>query len=142
MLVSKPFFLAKFVLKSILQLLNPRNDSFILLFFIGTRDNFLAKARRIVVGEMESVLKSYTGEEDETVADLIGNVIDDILGDSGFGILSGNVNVTYYEHVDNTTKASSSFDENADYKSLMWTIPFGKDPFLEVVCIFLATFLL
>ena len=88
---------------------------------------------------MESILKSYTDEEDETVADLIGNVIDDLLGDSGFGILSGDVNVTYYEHIDNTTIASSSFDSEKDYKSLMWTIPFGKDTVLKASYIFLVT---
>lgn len=80
---------------------------------------------------MESVLNTYTGEEDETVADLLANVIDDLLGPSGFGILSKgkNVNVTYYEHIENRTVPSASYDKAKDYKSLMWTIPFGANHF-------------
>ena len=80
-------------------------------------------------------MKRYTeeDEEDDTVAGVLANVLSDILGD--LGILLDRVNVTYYEHIENRTVPDSSYnkDKRSDYKSLMWTIPFGTNQ-LEYTC--------
>lgn len=95
----------------------------------GTRNNFLQRARTAVIGEMEDLLKRYSEADEDgtaTVADLLGNILSDVLG--RMGILSGDVNVTYFEHIDNRTVPDDGYDSNKknDYKSLMWTIPFGQ----------------
>lgn len=82
-----------------------------------THPSFLA------VGKMESVLKSYTDEkEDSTVADLLANVLDDLLGPSGFGSLAddNDIKVTYYEHIKNETVPSESYNKTK--------VSFGMSP--------------
>ena len=83
---------------------------------------------------MESVLKTYTNDgNNSTVADLLANVLSDILGESGLGILLDDVNVTYYENIDNITVPDDVYNKTKkhDYKSLMWTIPFGTNHLLS-----------
>lgn len=102
-------------------------------------DNFIAQARRAVVGTLEDKLNSYTddGSNTDTVADVIAAALNDFLGDDGINILKENITATYYEHVDIldedgnstgnfTTKANDKYDETLAIKSLMWTIPFGQ----------------
>lgn len=103
----------------------------------GRNSNPIAKAKRSVVGAIETVLNNYDDDTDQsgdnTVAKLLADILSDLLGDGstelnipGLGILKGDINVTYYEHVDGATVGSDMYDrQNQDVKSLMWTIPFG-----------------
>ena len=96
----------------------------------GSSDNFLEKARRTVKGTLDGILTTYEVDGgDSTVADLIANVLTDLLGNR-LGILAGDVTVRYYEH--NTTIGQESletydnYNSELDVKSLMWEIPFGQ----------------
>lgn len=83
----------------------------------GSSDNFLERARRLVVGTMSEVIDTYDDEESTgTVADLVADILSDLLDD----VLRGNINVTYYEHVGNATVGSDVYDESKTIKSLMW----------------------
>lgn len=106
----------------------------------GVPDNFIAKARRNVVGTLEDKLNSYDNDSASTgtVADIIANVLNDLLGDEGINILQQEgITVTYFEHVEildvdgNTTgnfrtENHAEYDETLPIKSLMWTFPFGQ----------------
>lgn len=81
-------------------------------------------------------LNSYEddGENTDTVADIIANVLTDLLGSDGADILKEDISVTYYKHEEliddngNPTKnfniSSSSTNYNSEdkdeVKSLMW----------------------
>ena len=92
----------------------------------GSPDNFLEKARRAVKDTLFDILNTYQVDDGEsTVADLIANVLTDLLGD--LGILNGMVSVNYYEHNDGESLTEhENFDPTLDIKSLMWEIPFGQ----------------
>lgn len=63
---------------------------------------------------------------DSTVADLIANVLSDLLG-NGLGILSEDVSVKYFEHENESSLVPhTTYDENLYVKSIMWEIPFGE----------------
>ena len=99
----------------------------------GSSDNFLEKARRTVKGTLDQILNTYEVDDgDSTVADLIANVLTDLLGDD-LGILSGDVTVTYYEY--NGTHSlipHGSYNDDVEFKSLMWEIPFGQTYTIEL----------
>ena len=99
-------------------------------------DNFIANARRKVVGTLEAQLNAYeeSGDSTETVADIIANILNDLLGDNGLDILQENkeITVTYYKNVevgvDKFQTANVTYDKKikSEIKSLMFTIPFGQ----------------
>lgn len=72
------------------------------------------------------------------MADIIADVLNDLLGENGVNILQEEgISVSYYEHEDifdvplaepigNRTKYYPDYNEALDIKSLMWTIPFGQ----------------
>jgi hypothetical protein len=92
----------------------------------GTPDHFLEKARRTVVGTLEDIMTTYSKEDSQTtVADIIANVLTDILGDE-LEILSRPVSVSYYEHTNGTLVHYDSYDDELNVKSIMWEIPFGQ----------------
>lgn len=106
--------------------------------FSSVPDNFIANARRKVVGTLEAQLNAYEedGESTETVADIIANILNDLLGDNGLDILQKNkeITVTYYENVevagvDKFQTANVTYDKErkSEIKSLMFTIPFGQN---------------
>ena len=98
--------------------------------------NAIAPARRNVIGTLDDKLNSYEddGENTATVADIIANVLTDLLGSDGADILKEDISVTYYKHEEliddngNPTKnfniSSSSTNYNSEdkdeVKSLMW----------------------
>ena len=93
----------------------------------GKSDNFLEKARITVKETLFEILNTYqVADGESTVADLIANVLTDLLGD--LGILNGTVAVKYYEHNEQQASlaAHDNFDPTLDIKSLMWEIPFGQ----------------
>ena len=64
----------------------------------GSSDNFLEKARRTVKGTLDQVLNTYEVDDgNSTAADLLANVLTDLLGNR-LDILKSDVTVTYYEH--------------------------------------------
>lgn len=83
---------------------------------------FFPKARRAIVGTLEDTLNNYEADSasTDTVADIIANVLSDLLGE--IGILNDDVFVTYYEHENNQTVGYDAYDATKDFKSLMWTI--------------------
>lgn len=88
-----------------------------------TGDNFIQKARRIVIGVLEDKLKSFSEEgSTDTVAEVIATALNGLLDD----VLKDDIVVTYYEHTETSTIPDLVYNETKDYKSLMWTIPFGK----------------
>lgn len=92
----------------------------------GSSDNFLERARRTIKGTLDQILNTYQVDDGEsTVADLIANVLTDLLGNKA-GILTGNVTVTYFEHniTDNGTELIpyDSYDETMEIESLMWEV--------------------
>ena len=93
----------------------------------GSSDNFLEKARRTIKGTLDEVLSTYKVDDGEsTVADLIANVLTDLLGNN-LGILNENITVTYYEHNGQVSLTPhDKYNKDIDIKSLMWTIPFGQ----------------
>jgi hypothetical protein len=93
----------------------------------GSSDNFIEKARRTVKGTLDQILKTYQVDDgDSTVADLIANVLTDLLGNN-LGILSDDVSVKYYEHNGQESLIEyASYSKNLKIKSLMWEIPFGQ----------------
>ena len=92
----------------------------------GSSDNFLEKARRTVKGTLDQVLNTYEVDDgDSTVADLIANILTDLLG-SELNILTGNVTVKYYEHDGDSLVPYDSYSDDLEIKSLMWEIPFGQ----------------
>lgn len=103
----------------------------------GSSDNFLEKARRTVKGTLDEILNTYEVDDGEsTVADLIANVLTDLLGNE-LGVLTGEVNITYYEH--NATKHNAThllphakYNEALDIKSLIWEIPLGQTYTIEL----------
>ena len=103
----------------------------------GKSENFLAKARRLIVGEMRTILDSYEEEEGgvDTVADILAIELGNLLGPEGANILKPDlVNLTYYRHTDTDTgKTRQEVPDSEDIQSikseigsLMWTINFGK----------------
>ena len=99
----------------------------------GSSDNFMERARRTVKGTLDEILNTYGVDDGEsTVADLVANVLTDLLGNE-LGILADNVTVTYYEH--NGTESLIPYDSYTDdleIKSLMWEIPFGQSYTIEL----------
>ena len=92
----------------------------------GSSDNFIEKARRTVKGTLDQVLNTYEVDDgDSTVADLIANILTDLLG-SELNILTGNVTVKYYEHDGDSLVPYDSYSDDLEIKSLMWEIPFGQ----------------
>ena len=94
----------------------------------GTNNDFLANARRTVVGALNSRLNSYEedGSSTSTVADILANEINILLGSEGLDILIGTADVTYYEHNASGLVGYNEYDStNENITSLMWTIPFG-----------------
>jgi hypothetical protein len=96
----------------------------------GSSDNFLEKARRSVKGALDEILNTYGVDDGEsTVADLVANVLTDLLGNE-LKILNDAVTVTYYEH--HSAEGAESliphvgYNEDLEIKSLMWEIPFGQ----------------
>ena len=92
----------------------------------GSSDNFLERARRTIKSTLDQILNTYDVDDGEsTVADLIANVLTDLLGNKA-GILTGNVTVTYFEHniTDNGTELIpyDSYDETMEIESLMWEV--------------------
>lgn len=83
---------------------------------------FFPKARRAIVGTLEDTLNNYEADSSstDTVADIIANVLSDLLGE--IGILNEDVFVTYYEHENNQAVGYDAYDATKDFKSLMWTI--------------------
>jgi hypothetical protein len=99
----------------------------------GSSDNFLEKARRTVKGALDQILATYEVDDGEsTAADLIANVLTDLLGNR-LGILLGDVSVTYFEHNGEVSLVPhNSYSKSLDVKSLMWEIPFGVDFTIEL----------
>lgn len=65
--------------------------------------------------------------------DLIANGLSALLGSGGLGILSNGVNVTYFEHRNQTLLVPhSAYDKNLEVKSIMWEIPFGQTFTIEL----------
>ena len=94
----------------------------------GTNDDFLAKARRTVVGAMKSRLSSYedNGDSTSTVADILAAELNVLLGSNGLNILKGNADVTYYEYnEDEGLIGHDVYDDTLSITSLMWTVPLG-----------------
>ena len=92
----------------------------------GSSDNFIEKARRTVKGTLDEVLNTYEVDDgNSTVADLIANVLTDLLGNE-LGILSSDVTVKYYEHDDDSLEPYDNYAKDLKIKSLMWEIPFGQ----------------
>ena len=95
----------------------------------GRAENPIRKAKRNVVGAMESRLKSYEddGRSSNTVADIIANELTSVLRD--IDILDCDVTVTYFEHdgkaKDGGTRKPVNFTDDVVISSLMWTIPLG-----------------
>lgn len=100
----------------------------------GSSDNFLEKARRTVKGTLDQILNTYEVDDgDSTVADLIANVLTDLLGDSNLGILSDVVSVKYYEHIGQESLVQhGTYSADLEVKSLMWEIPFGQTYTIEL----------
>jgi hypothetical protein len=100
----------------------------------GSSDNFLEKARRTVKGTLDQILNTYEVDDgDSTVADLIANVLTDLLGDSNLGILSDVVSVKYYEHNGQESLVQhGTYSADLEVKSLMWEIPFGQTYTIEL----------
>ena len=104
--------------------------------FSSVPDNFIANARRKVVGTLEAELNAYEedGVSTETVADIIANILNDLLGDNGLDILQENkeITVTYYKNIEvgvdkfQTANVPYSKEIKSEIKSLMFTIPFGQ----------------
>lgn len=96
----------------------------------GSPENFLEKARRVVVGTMDDMISNYEEDTDDesnrTVADIIGLELDSLLGNGGAGILKSQVEVRYYEHLNGVAVNHSSYNSSLEIKSLMWTVPFGE----------------
>lgn len=94
----------------------------------GSSDNFLEKARRTVKGTLDQILNTYKVDDgDSTVADLIANVLTDLLGANNLGILRNAVSVKYYEHNGQESLIEhASYSKDLKVKSLMWEIPFGQ----------------
>ena len=86
----------------------------------GSGDNFLEKARRSVKGTLDEILNTYEVDDGEsTVADLVANVLTDLLGND-LGILTGDVTVQYYEHNGTESLIShGNYSESLEIKSLM-----------------------
>lgn len=100
--------------------------------------NMIAPARRNVIGTLDDKLNSYEddGQNTATVADIIANVLTELLGSDGADILKEDkdIFVTYYKHEElidengNPTKkftiSSNSTNYNSEekdeVKSLMW----------------------
>ena len=99
----------------------------------GSADNFLEKARRTVKGTLDEILNTYDVDDgDSTVADLIANVLTDVLGNN-LGILKEDVSVTYFEHNGRESLTEyDSYNQDLDIKSLMWEIPFGQEYQIEL----------
>ena len=97
----------------------------------GKSSNPIAKTRNAIVGAMQAVIDSHDDntEGDLTVADLIAFGIGDVL--SGIGVLQADTSVTttYYEVDECGTiiNETQQYDKEKKIKSLMWTIPLGKD---------------
>ena len=71
-------------------------------------------------------MNNYENDDgNTTVADLIANMLTDLLGNE-LGILSSPVSVTYYEHTNGSLVPHDSYNEEPEVKSLMWEIPFGQ----------------
>lgn len=103
-------------------------------------ENPVSKAKRNVVGEIDSTLKreqKNDGERrrrlqgsSETVADILADVLEDVL--DSVGILDKEcpegVTVEYYVHGADGRTGHPAFSDDIrdDVKSLMWTIPFGE----------------
>ena len=100
----------------------------------GSSDNFLEKARRTVKGTLDQILNTYEVDDgDSTVADLIANVLTDLLGDNNIGILSDVVSVKYYEHIGQESLVQhGTYSADLEVKSLMWEIPFGQTFTIEL----------
>ena len=88
---------------------------------------------------MNEVLDTYSTDNDDgesTVADLLANVLSKELGtdDEGKGlhILTDDVTVSYYEHVEGNRIEYASYDQSKQIKSLMWNIPFGQTYTIEL----------
>jgi hypothetical protein len=96
----------------------------------GSSDNFIEKARRTVKGTLDQILNTYQVDDgDSTVADLIANVLTDLLGNNNLGILSDGdaVSVKYYEHNGQESLIEhANYSDDLEVKSLMWEIPFGQ----------------
>ena len=107
----------------------------------GVSDNFLAQARRNVIGTLEDKLNSYVVHKDDsqTVADVVASALNEALGDKGISILQkGGITVTYFKHVeilDGQDEPTGNFEavpytsydsSSPETKSLMWTFPFGQ----------------
>ena len=97
----------------------------------GSSDNFLEKARRTVKSTLDEMLNTYLDDGDSTVADLIANILTDLLGNK-LGILLSDVDVEYFEHNGTQLIPYSIYDDNLDIKSLMFTIPFGQTYGIEL----------
>jgi len=97
----------------------------------GKSSNPIAKTRNAVVGAMRTVIDSYdnAAEGEFTVADLIAFGLRDVL--SGIDVLQDDksITTTYYEVDECGTiiHESEQYDKEKKIKSLMWTIPLGKD---------------
>ena len=98
----------------------------------GSADNFLERARRTIKGTLDQVLNTYEVDDGEsTVVDFIANVLTDLLGEAG--ILTGNVTVKYFEHVDTESLIShDSYNEDLEIDSLMIEIPLGQNYTIEL----------
>ncbi|EJK50116.1 hypothetical protein THAOC_30946, partial [Thalassiosira oceanica] len=92
----------------------------------GTQDHFLAKARRAVIGSLASVLTS--SDNSTNIPAILTTQLENSLGPLGILAPNESVGVAFYTHTKdgNRTKHTGEFDPDAGYKSIMWTIPFGK----------------
>ena len=79
-------------------------------------------------GTFDEILSTYDVDDgDSTVADLVANLLTDLLGNDGLGVLSSSVSVTYFEHVNEETLVPhDTYSDSLEVKSIMWEIPFGE----------------
>lgn len=79
-------------------------------------------------GTLDEILSTYDADGgDSTVVDLVANLLTDLLGEEGLGILSSSVSATYFEHINEESLVPyDTYNDSLNIKSIMWEIPFGE----------------
>ena len=92
----------------------------------GTPENIIAKARSSVVPSMQETLNAYE-EDSDTVAELLGAVIEDVLKDLGLMAQDKNVTVECFQY-NATGSETQELDSCSmgDPGSVQWTLDLGN----------------